>query len=129
MSVIPQRDEELARQIIRTWLTTQNRSLRNLAQEAGLQPSTVSRFLKEETTLEATSALKLYNVMQQSMNLLDRKNFIEQMDLLPLATAFSRDAGLTIDMQRPAYEVASRLMVAGFDLSKQPPYEEAIPLF
>ncbi len=83
--------EEQARQIVRNWLTAYTRSLRNLAQEAGLQPSVLSRFLKGETTLEAGSALKVYNVMQQSMNLLDRKNFIEKMDLLPLAAAFSRD--------------------------------------
>ena len=129
MSTIIQPNPEQAKQIIRTWLTVRNRSLRNLAQEAGVQPSVLSRFLNGTTTLDPSSALKLYSVMQQSMNALDRRNFIENLGLLALAAAFSRDAIFTVDMQAPSYEVGSRLMVAAFDRFNQMAFEEAIALF
>lgn len=122
-------DQERARQIIREWLTTQTRSLRNLAQEAGIQPSVLSRFLHGTTTLEASSALKLYGVMQQSLHPFDRKSFIETTGLLPLATAFGHDALFAIDLNTPPYETGSRLMVTGIELYGHAAYEAAIPLF
>ena len=44
MSKTTHDDEEQARQTIRTWLTAHNRSLRNLAREAGIPPSVISKF-------------------------------------------------------------------------------------
>src|SRR5688572_18756095 len=116
MSELSQSPEEQAREILRAWLTAHTRSLRNLAQEAGLQPSIISRFLKGTTTLEASSALKLYTVMQHGMNLPDRQAFIESVGLLPLASALSRDAIFTIDMNAAPYDVAGRLMITALDL-------------
>lgn len=129
MSELSQPIQEQARHMLRTWLTVQNRSLRNLAQEAGIQPSIISRFLNGATTIEASSALKLYSVMQHDMKLLDRKAFIEAVGLLPLALALSRDAIFTIDMNAPRHDVGSRLMVTALDLYNHALHEQAIPVF
>lgn len=129
MRELSQPAQEQARQILRTWLIAQNRSLRNLAQEAGIQPSIISRFLNGTTTLEASSALKLYSVMQHGMKLLDRKAFIEAVGLLPLAVALRRDAIFTVDMNAPRHDVGSRLMVTALDLYNHALHEQAIPVF
>lgn len=129
MSETSQPPEEQARQIIRTWLTTQHRSLRNLAHEAGLQPSVISRFLNAETLLEVSSALKLYSVMQQSMNPEERRCFIDATGLLPLASAFSRDALFTVNLKAPAFEVGSCYFATGIATYHRAAFAEAIPLF
>ena len=122
-------EEEQARQIIRDWLTVQNRSLRNLAHEADIQPSVLSRFLKGETALEVSSALKIYSVLQRSMSPLDRKRYIDVTGLLPLASAFSRDALFTVELQAPGYEVGSCFFASGIALYYRASHEDAIPLF
>lgn len=121
-------DLEQARQLVRQWLTTQNRSLRNLAQEAGVQPSIISRFLQGETTLEVGSALKLYIILQAGMNAAERKSYIQALRLQPFITAFSRDALFMIDRQWLPYELSSRLLILGMELHNQMAYEEAIPV-
>lgn len=126
MSETNQPPEEQAREIIRTWLTAQNRSLRNLAGEAGIQPSVLSRFLNGKTVLDVSSALKLYTILQQGMNLHDRQRFIETMNLLPLAAALSRDGLFLIEPHISAYGVSSRLFLTGLDLHEQAAYEQAI---
>lgn len=129
MNETSQPPEEQARQIIRTWLTTQHRSLRNLAQEAGLQPSVISRFLKGETTLETSSALKLYSVMQQNMKALERRHFIDVTGLLPLASAFSRDALFTVNLKARSFEVGSCFFTTGLGFYQRAAHEESLPLF
>lgn len=128
MSEQAQPVEAQARQIIRTWLTAQNRSLRNLAREAGIPPSVISKFLHGETQLEATSALKLYSVIQQSLDPLERYTFIEATGLLPLATAFRSDPIFTVDVHAPPFEVGNRLIAIAIDFGKKGSFTEAIPL-
>lgn len=122
-------DQGPARQIVRNWLTEQNRSLRNLAKEAGVQPSVISRFLHGETVLEEGSALKLYGVMRQALYPLDRKSFVETTGLTRLMAVFSRDTLFSDDTHAPAYDVGNRLMVAGYDLCNRAAHQAAIPLF
>ncbi len=129
MSELNQPLEEQARQIIRDWLTAHTRSLRNLAREAGLQPSVLSRFLKGETTLEAGSAVKLYSVLQHTLSAIERKTFIVATGLLPLALAFSNDTMLMTDKHASPYEIGSRLMLAGLTQYDHKVYAEAIALF
>lgn len=126
MSETNQPPEEQAREIIRTWLTAQNRSLRNLAGEAGIQPSVLSRFLNGKTVLDVNSALKLYVILQQRMKLHDRQRFIETMGLLSLAAALSRDGLFLIEPHISTYAVSSRLFLTGLDLHEQAAYEQAI---
>lgn len=128
MSKTTHDDEEQARQTIRTWLTAHNRSLRNLAREAGIPPSVISKFLHGETKLEASSALKLYRVMQQSLNPLERETFLQATGSLPLASAFISDPSFTVDMNAPPFEVGSRLILKAIDLGKKGSFAEAIPL-
>lgn len=128
MSEQVQSAEEQARHMIRTWLTAQNRSLRNLAREAGIPPSVISKFLHDETTLEATSALKIYNVMQQSLDPLERYAFIEAIGLLPLATAFRSDPIFTVDIHASPFEVGNHLIATAITLGKKGSFTEAIPL-
>jgi len=122
-------DQGPARQIVRNWLTEQNRSLRNLAKEAGMQPSVISRFLHGETLLEEGSALKLYGVMQQNLYPLDRKSFVETTGLTRLMAVFSRDTLFSDDAHAPAYDIGNRLMVAGYDMCNRAAHQAAIPLF
>lgn len=128
MSEQVQSTDEQARDIIRTWLTAHNRSLRNLAQEAGISPSIISKYLHGETKLEASSALKIYSVMQQNLNPLERRSFIQACGLLPLASAFSSDPIFTVDMGASPIEVGSRLIVMAIDLGKVGRFTDAIPL-
>jgi tetratricopeptide (TPR) repeat protein len=120
--------EEQARDIIRTWLTVQNRSLRNLAQEAGIPPSVISKFLHGTTKLDASSALKIYSVIQQTLNPLERHTFIEACGLLQLALAFSSDPIFTVNLNTTPLEVGSRLIIAAIDLGKKGCFTDAIPL-
>jgi tetratricopeptide (TPR) repeat protein len=128
MSERVQPADEKARDMLRTWLTAQNRSLRNLAQEAGIPPSVISKFLRGETKLEATSALKLYNVMQQSLDPLERYTFIEATGLLPLASAFRSDQIFTVDIHAPPFEVGNRLIAMAIECGRKGAFTEAIPL-
>lgn len=120
--------EEQARHMIRMWLTTQNRSLRNLAREADIPPSVISKFLHGTTQLEASSALKLYSVMQQGLNPLERRAFIEATGLLPLASAFSQDPIFTVDLQATPFEVGNRLILMAIACGKKGAFAEAVPL-
>jgi tetratricopeptide (TPR) repeat protein len=128
MSELIQPAEEQTRQMIRTWLTAQNRSLRNLAQEAGIPPSVISKFLRGETKMEANSALKLYGVMQHSLAPLERRAFIEATGLLPLASAFSHDLIFTVDLNASPFEVGNRLILTAIEYGRKGGFTEAIPL-
>jgi hypothetical protein len=90
-------DWDKARQIIRNWMASRECSLRKLAKLADIQPSVVSRFLNYETTLEMGSILKLYVVLKENMNPLDRRAFLQIMGLLPLALTLSQDLLVVTD--------------------------------
>jgi tetratricopeptide (TPR) repeat protein len=107
--------------------------MRSLAKEAGIQPSIISRFLGGQTTLEAGSAIKIYNILHENMNPVDRRTFLRVLGLLPMALALSPDSLLTAShgldvVSANSHEIGIRLMVIGEDLARHS-WVEAIPVF
>ncbi|MCL4505798.1 MAG: hypothetical protein M1140_07220, partial [Chloroflexi bacterium] len=72
------------RATLRTWLDNAGKRPVWLAQEAGLNPSILSRFLNHKTQLDQVSALKLYKVLKQRMTVTEQQDYLEAAGLLDL---------------------------------------------
>ncbi|MCL5274960.1 MAG: hypothetical protein M1434_09505 [Chloroflexi bacterium] len=72
------------RATLRTWLGNAGKRPVWLAQEAGLNPSILSRFLNQKTQLDQVSALKLYKALQHLMTSVQRQDYLEAAGLLDL---------------------------------------------
>jgi tetratricopeptide (TPR) repeat protein len=123
------------RRLIRDWMTTQQRSMKGLADEAGINRSILSRFLNGRSDLEAGTAIKLYNVMYRYLTTAQRRTFVEATGLLPLASAlspeflYSPDQRYSNPAQIEPFQVGVNLMMGGHRLAGQLLCAEAIHWF
>lgn len=121
-----------ARVILQNWLVANKVKQSQLAREAEIHRSIISRFLKGRN-LDADSARKLYKVLEKSMSPVDRRTFLKALGLLPFIALTPSDSSpkliSQIDEKPPdSYEAGMRLFVSAMDTA-QHSWEEAIPLF
>jgi tetratricopeptide (TPR) repeat protein len=132
---IAQPEWEEIRQTIKGWLASRNRSIRSMAEEAGIQPSVVSRFLNQQSNaLKTDSIIRLYAVLRKDMKPLERRDFLRAAALLPLAFLLGHDSVLASELEDirasevSRGEAGTRLMLIGNEVA-QSSWKEAIPWF
>jgi hypothetical protein len=127
------RNTEALCSLITTWLAANELNRAWLAQQAGLNPSVLSRFLNHKTTLNEASALRLYRVMRWRMPKADREAFLAATGTLDLvqdaAESLIPEASPQPGMQDNPQILGMRLMLAGYRLVSSVALREAISKF
>jgi hypothetical protein len=77
------------RAIMQAWLASQNRTPNSLANEAGINRSTLSRFLnadeeKQAGSLKTCTTLEIYRVIYPDLDFWGRRAFLKAAGLSPL---------------------------------------------
>lgn len=136
MDLSTSKDQQVARELLQRYMTDTGYGVNELARQAGVSRSILSRFLSGKTFLQEGSALRVYCTIERDINVMDRRNFLRSVGLLPLALVLSRDRDLLSDLAVEAHGVAvpgdvllaNRLLVAGHELAQQGLWEAAIQI-
>ncbi len=114
----------VARTIVRDWLAARHARPAWLAQRAGLNRSVVSRFLSGKP-LDPPSALKVYAIVQNGMEVTRKIELLEALGVIDLAMMV-RDSLAVVGPPRPGgvsqspLETGAQLMTTAYALVKQP---------
>ncbi len=78
-----------ARQIIRIWLNSSNRSMRQMADEAGINVSVISRFVTgQSATLTPRTVTKLYAILHHNLSTGDKQTLVHLTGLAPIIASY-----------------------------------------
>jgi len=132
MVAVSQPNQDMARQVVRNYLTAAGRSVSSLAEEARLNRSIVSKWLANQADLSAGSALKLYMAIERGLTYQDRQAFVQGSGLPETLLATPLAPGITGPSLSPTslgMEGAGHYwMTVGYQVA-QDSWQQAIPLF
>lgn len=124
---------EAVSSLISAWLAANELNAAWLSQQAGLNPSVLSRFLNHKTTLNEASALRLYRVMRWRMPKADREAFLAATGVLDIvqdaAESLIPEASPQQGMQDNPQILGMQLMLAGYNLVSSVNVREALSKF
>lgn len=121
-------DWETARRIVADFLTERDQSLRQLSAQAQLNPSILSRFLAEDTILDASSCLKISGALS-AVSGQTQQVFLEATGLHLFAKTILRDIKMADASQANIEHHAKQLLMQGDDFVTQYFYSDAIKAY
>jgi tetratricopeptide (TPR) repeat protein len=129
----PDRNTEAVCGLISTWLAANELNASWLAQQAGINPSILSRSLNHKTNLNEVSALRLYRVMRWRMSKADRESFLAAAGVLDLvqdaAESLLPQPAPTLNIQGDPQIMGLQLMVSGYHFLFSEAIREALAQF
>lgn len=121
-------DWSSARRIIVALLTEHDQSLRQLSAQAELNPSILSRFLAGDTTLDASSCMKLSSVLSGA-DIQTQQAFLEATGLRLFAKTVSRDLARASTSETTIERHAKQLLAQGDDFVTRYFYADAVDAY